>query len=443
MSTRSRFAPMVCWALGAFVILPAVCMAQYWSPSGAPLTEAGKMRTMNELEPRTIIESLPYTITNAGNFVIVKDLRGLVNSNGITINASDVSLDLNGFGLVGVAGSQSGIYMSGVRDRISIRNGNIRNWGESGIEGAAVRNSQVSDLTICTNGYSGTNTAMSLGDNVIVERCRVLANSGYGISVGSSCKVINCIANNNLGMGISCQENTVIEGCSAAGNLYSGIYSKKSCIMSYCSAVANGDIGFYAFWNSSLSHCTSATNASHGFQVGRASTVSFCTAMFNANGFQLYDGSVANDCSAYRNTNDGFNAFAISVIRDCSALENGGDGFDLAAGSRISGCLARTHILTGGCGIRARADCSISDNSCLGNYYGIYEAGGAVMKDNLTTGNSYGIHTGSSGYQSVLVRNVSRDNLTNDYVTAGDVLGPYITAAGVITNMNPWANFDL
>src|SRR5262245_28247040 len=64
-------------------------------------------KTLQEVEPRTAISSLPYTINTPGSYYLTKDLTGLAAQNGIMINSSNVTLDLRGFSLVGVAGSLS------------------------------------------------------------------------------------------------------------------------------------------------------------------------------------------------------------------------------------------------------------------------------------------------------------------------------------------------
>src|SRR5690349_10378629 len=76
------------------------------TPPGPP---APSMKTLQQVEPRTPISSLPYTITEAGSYYLTTNLVGTAGQNGITINAPRVSLDLMGFELRGVGGTFSGI----------------------------------------------------------------------------------------------------------------------------------------------------------------------------------------------------------------------------------------------------------------------------------------------------------------------------------------------
>src|SRR6267378_5566906 len=76
------------------------------TPPGAP---SPTMKTLTQIEPRTPISSLPYTITNAGSYYLTTNLTGASGSNGVTIASGNVTLDLNGFALLGVPGTQDGV----------------------------------------------------------------------------------------------------------------------------------------------------------------------------------------------------------------------------------------------------------------------------------------------------------------------------------------------
>ena len=71
-------------------------------PLGPPGSDAARMKNLNQIEPRTIISSLPYVITNRGSYYLTGSLTATVGTNGIVIAANDVTIDLNGFMLIGV-----------------------------------------------------------------------------------------------------------------------------------------------------------------------------------------------------------------------------------------------------------------------------------------------------------------------------------------------------
>jgi hypothetical protein len=66
------------------------------TPPGAP---APTMITLQQIEPRTPISSVPFTITTPGSYYLTTNLYS-PSGNGITVSANDVTIDLNGFALV-------------------------------------------------------------------------------------------------------------------------------------------------------------------------------------------------------------------------------------------------------------------------------------------------------------------------------------------------------
>src|SRR5437868_13887701 len=63
------------------------------TPPGAP---APTMKTLDQVEARIPISSVPYTISASGSYYLTTNVTATV-SNAITIAASGVTLDLNGF----------------------------------------------------------------------------------------------------------------------------------------------------------------------------------------------------------------------------------------------------------------------------------------------------------------------------------------------------------
>lgn len=101
------------------------------------------MKTLDQIKARTPIGSLPYVITNSGAYYRTDTRRGGTSVTGITINASAVTLDLNGFALVGGSGSYHGIFVGGTASApctdVVIQNGIVRDWGQSGVYGVVRR----------------------------------------------------------------------------------------------------------------------------------------------------------------------------------------------------------------------------------------------------------------------------------------------------------------
>ena len=90
------------------------------TPSGAP---APTMKTLNQIEPRTPISSLPLTITTPGSYYFTTNLTSAGATDGITIATNNVTIDLMGFELSGGFVGLNAIDALGVRTNIIVRNG--------------------------------------------------------------------------------------------------------------------------------------------------------------------------------------------------------------------------------------------------------------------------------------------------------------------------------
>jgi parallel beta-helix repeat protein len=185
----------------------------------------------------------PIVINQPGSYYLTQDITGETGKNGIEISASDVTLDLNGFTLMGVTGSGSGVGVpyGSHRDNISIHEGTIRGWGSAGVDlhceacaGAQLTNlrvvsnagqgitvgtrSMVSDSMVADNGGAGLNAP----GYATVTRVTARDNGGDGIDAGPGSVVTNSISSENAGVGIRVMEGSVLEGCTADSNFTDG-----------------------------------------------------------------------------------------------------------------------------------------------------------------------------------------------------------------------------
>src|SRR5215831_12152658 len=87
------------------------------TPPGPP---APTMKSLDQIEPRTPISSLPYTVTNPGSYYLTGNLTGAPGVDGITVQASGVTIDLRGFAVVGVPGSLNGVTVSSAQRGLMI-----------------------------------------------------------------------------------------------------------------------------------------------------------------------------------------------------------------------------------------------------------------------------------------------------------------------------------
>ncbi len=93
------------------------------------------------------IGPLPFTISNPGCYVLTSNLTGVSGQPGIVIDADHVTLDLNGFALIGVAGSTDGVKMLGIHENIEVRSGTVTDWGGGGVN--------INDLFTVIPGFQG------------------------------------------------------------------------------------------------------------------------------------------------------------------------------------------------------------------------------------------------------------------------------------------------
>jgi hypothetical protein len=124
--------PTLVLALGLTVSLtPANLFAQgTLTPPGAP---APTMKTLDQIEARTPVDATHtpgdgfslFVIRTPGAYYLASNIVGVANQRGIEIRANNVTLDLNGFSLLGVSNAASGILVVNTCTNVTIHNGMI------------------------------------------------------------------------------------------------------------------------------------------------------------------------------------------------------------------------------------------------------------------------------------------------------------------------------
>lgn len=142
--------------------------------------------------------------------------------NGVTINANDVTIDLNGFTLTG-SGNDSGhgIYQAHTFHNLTVLNGKLVEWRGS-LKGGVYANARLCRI----HGIQATTNC-------------------YGIFAGSGGTISDCSARNNSDYGISAGYGCTISGCATYGNGNYGIYAYDGCMINNCSAFYNSDFGVF------------------------------------------------------------------------------------------------------------------------------------------------------------------------------------------------------
>jgi len=215
------------------------------TPPGAP---APTMKSLDQVEPRTPISSVPFTIASPGSYYVTTNLTGASGLSGITISNNNVTLDLNGFALLGVPGSLYAVAFASSQTNVTVRNGTMSGW-RMGVH------------------ESGGNSR-----NVVLDGLAIFGSATDGILMYSAATVRNCVCSSNAAIGISITGGEISD-CSAGYNVNSGIELNSQGIVRNCWSGYNGNYGIEVL-TGLVSGCSVQNNAWSGVQItGQGSTV--------------------------------------------------------------------------------------------------------------------------------------------------------------------------
>jgi Right handed beta helix region len=312
------------------------------TPPGAP---APTMKALDQIEPRTPISSLPLVISTSGSYYLVGSLTGNAGTNGITVTADNVTIDLNGFALIGKPGSSNGIATIGIIRNFCVRNGTVKAWGRSGVAAGSSWSGVFEDLRADSNSGIGIET----GNGAVIKKCVSISNTGVGISGGNSSTISDCTAMSNGGAGINGYYGSTIVGCASQSNTGVGILASSGNSIKNCSAMSNGGGGISTAGTCNIVGCAVYSNTGIGIATGY---------------------SVVQDCTVNLNTAEGIYVSQNATVLNNTLYQNGGFG-GTASNIRVSGSYNRiegNHVILGNTGIRVdNIGNLIIKNSCGGN----------------------------------------------------------------------------
>ena len=224
----------------------------------------------------------PFVINEAGSYRLTSNLDVTVaanplNTHAINVIAHRVTIDLNGFSIVGPStctesptncpsvGDGDGIHALVGGDStssITVKNGSIRGMGNYGIYVEGFGIFQNLSITHCAGG------GLVVSGAVDQVQANVNGNSGIGVSSGS---VSRSIAYRNKGTGITVA-NSVVTGNWSHENSVIGIYAASSVVRDNVSSSNTGvELNLVgSAWSGNLLHscAPSACVAGAGLQVG-------------------------------------------------------------------------------------------------------------------------------------------------------------------------------
>ena len=259
-----------------------------------------------------------YIISQPGSYLLAGNIE-VASGNGITINASNVTLDLNGFALISQTVSPAAgnaIQIASNLRSIEIKNGRITG-GAVRTPGAKVwlgtyanqgwNTGILDDMAAPSRGVSLSNLTVEqckgkgidLDEDVIMEHITVTSNGSTGIEVSYG-SLTNITATKNGGDGISNTLGSTINATSS-NNQVAGIYSFRGSLSNVVSRF-NGGIGISAD-DGSVSNASVSLNNGFGISAPGASVTDSRATDNGRAGIYVLDG-IAAHCAASGNSTD-------------------------------------------------------------------------------------------------------------------------------------------
>lgn len=287
----------LCMSLATFAVATTLASAQgsLTPPPGSP---APVMKTLDQVEARTPISSAPFTISASGSYYLTGNLS-VSSGNAINLNASDVTLDLNGFTISSSASpaSGSGILLASSLRNITITNGHIRGsvtqlggaFSGGGFQNGifpfsgAPTNARISRISVSGCMSNGISLSQSDRSNV-VESCTVSTIGGIGISADQiadssamECFSYGCVAaviSNSSGWAFDSAGITarVVQNCRGIGKTR-GILAYEAVTNSYGQVASGNGPGIETYGTASF--CRGSSQA--GFAISAPIAIG-CTA---------------------------------------------------------------------------------------------------------------------------------------------------------------------
>ncbi|MEM9558109.1 MAG: hypothetical protein AAGC60_27880 [Acidobacteriota bacterium] len=213
----------------------------------------------------------PVTLDSAGSYMLTGNLEtGNANVNVIEITASYVTLDLNGFAILGpsVDGSGNGVSAAATREHIEVRNGMVVGMGSGGVRLAGA-SSRAENIRARGNRDDG----IQLGIAGVAKRCTATHNGDVGVVVSTAGSLIENTATNNgfntgFGGGFFVGNQGYASGNVARNNTGEGLVTGRGATIVNNAFSENSQDGVRSGDGSLLQNNTSRDNTLRGMNMG-------------------------------------------------------------------------------------------------------------------------------------------------------------------------------
>ena len=483
--------PTMCRTFFALLLLPILNFPSSSAFAQGSLTPPGPptptMKTLEQVQPRIPISSIPFNILAPGSYYFTTNLYAPTNYYGITILANDVTIDLNGFSLVGIGAAVPGITTTINVTNIYIHNGIIRNWDFMALATYNAYNSRfeklrITDSTVgintgpncqvvdcaCWNAATSGNMSIRVPDGCLIKNCVIGQSTGSGIVGGNGTEIESCVISSNvlaIDVGNNCTihsctatrcsataflmgNSALIEDCLVCSNLSSGFSAGNTCTFRHCKALGNNGSGFAAGNAASFDNCEADNNSYYGISASDSCSAQGCHCVGNGmGGITLGNYALVRDCQSSQNTGRGIFTYDYAPVFNCAVNLNTQAGIYVYGASSVSGCVAGGNGLSGiyvytpGCQVVGNT-CDNNNTSNSSGDAGIYidDSRNRVENNHVANNTGIGIAVAGSYVGNVIIHNDAAGNTGGNYsIPAGNDVGPIGNAA---TATSPWANIS-
>lgn len=297
-------------------------------------------------DPRTRIPggSNNFVISSSGSYVLTGNLT-VADSDGIQINADNVTLDLNGYTITCTGGSSpgSGVLINGSRENVTVRNGNIvggttfsaGTYTTAGFFNGIFASSGARNVRIENVSVFGVQRGLQISltdDSGIIENCHVNVSATSGLTAAIVHRSIARVCANNAITGKS------VTGCVGESNGGYGISAENvSDSLGISSSSSSSFAGIFA---STATNCTgTGTNAAAGlFSIVATNCRGTAVSGFGVNASQA-----ATNCFGSSTSGTGVST---QIANQCNGISTSGTGLVATIGVACRGSGATPFSIT-------------------------------------------------------------------------------------------------
>ncbi|WP_181918461.1 MULTISPECIES: right-handed parallel beta-helix repeat-containing protein [unclassified Wenzhouxiangella] len=319
----------------------------------------------------------PVQIPESGSYVLTSGLNVPAATNGLDLSTGNVTIDLNGFAIIGpetcngtpvtdCSGDSSEAGIRGpIATDVTVRNGKV-----SGVPGMGIYlddRAEVLNVRVYENGSAGIN----LGADSTARGVSARRNGNTGIFLGPGSTARDIRASGNGLDGVNGDQGLILSQSIARNNSRDGISASDGSSVRNSVAKGNGNDGVFILGgNSSIKNTRALGNGKDGFRVfGSQSVVVDSVADGNGEGgIDIDSGGLVRGSSVTDNTGNGiFLRGGNSSVIDSTVNNNGDDGIDCdpdnadAVASGVKG-----NVLIGNASLALKGCTEIGTNLCGG-----------------------------------------------------------------------------